>query len=300
MGGTNMGGTNMHFMRFKTALISAMSLVSGCSLLIDSDRVQCTVNQDCTNLGLTTAVCQESVCVEPVIEDTQFDCRNMPFPEPSNTMVGFSMNVIKLVGQTPYQGLTVKACPQFDINCDSPTAQATSNAAGAFTIQLPEGFRGHLFAPPPASDPMLAPRIIQIFPPPSVGGNTGAGSFIFVAPLTTIDGIAQQVGGGLVAGAGHLFIAANDCEGKPLSGVTVTSLLQNESTEIFYIGANGQFDLSLTGTGPIGQAAIINVPKGVVTVRGIHESKGKIFEQAVQTEADTITSVSALIPSITP
>ncbi len=274
-------------------------VVGACSLTVDADQIQCDRDEDCTAITLETE-CINSICVEKEVTDERFGCRNETLAEPSSTMVGYSMTAINLIGQDAFEGLTVKVCPQFDVDCADPATEAVTNSAGLFTVQLPEGFRGHLFAPPTAAQPELVPRIIQVFPPPGVGGNVGTGSILFVTTLQTIGGLAQLAGEQVVPGTGHVFFTANDCSGAPMQGVSVSTASTQAETFVTYIGGNGQLDPSLISTGPIGQGAILNVPLGFISIRGVHEDEGKIYEQSTIVAADTVTSISTIVPSPTP
>ncbi len=269
---------------------------SACSLTVETDRVQCSLDADCSSLGFPEHECKESLCVEREIVVTPFSCRDQPFVAQSTTdTVDFSMNVSNLIGSTPYEGLTIFACPLLDTACATPIGQADSGEDGRFTISVPVGFRGHLFAPPPSGDP-LTPRIITIFPPPAPEVLSGSEEF-FVAPLEVIGGIAQLAGGTLVAGTGHIFATATDCNGARLSGVTISIASVQAETFYIYIGDSGMPDQALVATGNSGLAAVANVPLGFATMRATHETEGKIFEQSVLVTEGTITSISTIVPS---
>ena len=284
----------MHGLRGALAL--AACATSACSLLVDTDQVQCSSNNDCMALGFPSMECKDSLCVEPEIVETPFSCKDDPFVAQSTTeTVDFSMSVFNLVARTPYEGLTIFSCPQLDTECATPLGQTDSAVDGRFTLSLPVGFRGHLFAPMPVEDP-LAPRIITIFPPPGPNILSASEEF-FVAPLMVIGGIAQLAGGAILPGTGHIFVTASDCNGDRLSGVSISVATVLPETFDIYIGDSGMPDQALLSTGNIGQAAIANVPPGFATVRAVHETEGKIFEQSVLVNDGTVTSVSTVIPS---
>lgn len=250
-----------------------------------------------------TASCAQILALEdttniPEVNET-FSCRDVPFPELSATeTVDFTLKVVNLIDQRPYEGLTVQACSNLDAMCTEPIGQTTTDAAGDFTLTLPEGFLGHLFIPPPAEEPDLAPLNAHIFPPPSNDPAVPTRPGLVVTTLELFDQLAQLAGSNLVAGTGHLFFTAIDCQGLPLEGVAVGPLMATPDTLVVYLGASGQPDLSLNGTGTTGQGAILNVPTGFVTLRGVHQSEGALFEQSVIVSSDTITS-APIVPSPT-
>ena len=281
-----------HLGAFAVALLATGG---ACSLVVDTDNAQCQQAADCAALGFPDSECIDSLCVAA---DSTFACRSAPFPEPAAETVDFSLKVVTLVGQMPYEGITVQACPNLDATCANPIAETTTDAAGDFSLELQEGFRGHLFLPPPKNDPELAPLKAHIFPPPSNDPSVPVRAGLVVTTLTVVGGLAQLAGATLEGGTGHLFFTAIDCEGLPLAGVTVTPSTQTAGTMVAYMGASGQPDLSLVGTGSTGQGAIVNVPDGFVTIRGVHETEGLLFEQSVLVAPDTITSVP-IVPSPT-
>lgn len=281
--------------RTGTFVVALLATSGACSVLVDTDNTQCEQTPDCVALGYPSAECVDSLCVAA---DSTFACRDVPFREPSSDALDYSLKVVTLVGQMPYEGLTVKACPNLDATCADPISETTTDAAGDFTIALQEGFRGHLFIPPPDTEPDLAPLKAHIFPPPSSDPSVPVRAGLVVTKLEVMAGLAKLAGRTLEAGTGHLFFTAINCQGLPLEGVTVTPSVQTTETLVAYLGASGQPDLSLVGTGVTGQGAMINVPTGFVTIRGVHETEGLLFEQSVLVAEDTITSVP-IVPSPT-
>ena len=117
-------------------VILVVPLSSGCNLTttdVCASGIRCPVGMICTADG---AGCRGLACGDGIVQigelcddgnvengDTcsnncmgagTFGCRDVPFPEPSAEMVDFSLNVISLVGQTPYEGLTLQACKSTD------------------------------------------------------------------------------------------------------------------------------------------------------------------------------------------
>ena len=286
----------MRLSRNVGAFVVALLVTSGaCSLVIDTDPVQCQQAADCAALGYPGAECVDNLCAA----DTAFLCRDVPFPEQTGETVDFSLKVVNLVNQQPYPGLTVRACLNLDPGCGNPVGETMTDTAGDFTLALEEGFLGHLYIPPPPEDPDLVPLNAHIFPPPSNDPAVPVRAGLVVTRLETITGLATLAGRTIEPGTGHLFFTAINCQGLPLEGVTVSSSVQTPETLVAYLGTSGQPDLALLGTGTTGQGAMINVPGGFVTISGLHKDKGLIFEQSVLVAADEITSVP-IVPSPTP
>jgi len=272
----------------------AMVCMPGCSLLVDADEVQCNVAADCAERGFGSAECVDSFCVAAELADPRFGCRDSDWPEMSAEETELDLIVQTLVGQTPYGGLTLQVCPLRDAACEQPIGSVTTEADGRARVVVPFGFRGHFFAPPPADNPTLAPRILHIFPPPGSRPSDDPESLL-VTTLAEVTGLVQLAGGSLVEGTGHFFFTVADCQGQPLESASVSSSVVTPDVFITYVGATGLPDPGLSGTSTIGQGALLNLPPGFVTVRAIHEQEGKVFEQAVLVAADTITTATMIV-----
>lgn len=282
------------------ALAITAALASACQLTetqVCASGLRCPVGMVC---GADETSCLLAECADgtgsDILCNSQFTCRNIPFAEPSGTILDVSLNVVNLIGLTPYEGLTVQACPNLDTECTSPVGEAVTDASGSFTLSLEEGFRGHLFVPPPADDPQLAPLKAHFYPPPSSDPAVPLRPGLVVMAYQVLGGLAMLAGRELQPGTGHISFSALDCQGLPLDGVTVSSASSTVDTLVAYLGASGQPDLALSGTGSTGEGVIINVPTGFITIRGIHETGDLIFEQSVIVAPDTITSVP-IVPS---
>lgn len=228
--------------------------------------------------------------------DGPFTCRDLPFSEQSAETVDYSLSVYDLIGWTPRPDLTIQACQSLDSICELPVDEATTDIDGDFTLSLPIGFRGRLFIPQQTPD--LAPLSAPLFPPPTDDPAVPPPSDLTVTSLEVLEGVGAIAGVSTMLGNGHMFFSAIDCLGASLSGVTVTPSVQTPETLVVYLGTSGQPDLSLAGTGELGMGIILNVPTGFVTVSGIHENEGLLFEQSVLVASDTITSVP-IVPSPT-
>ena len=281
-----------------SSALGLATLSTGCSALVDPATTQCGDDSDCAGAGEQNLQCLDGICIEAEADVTPFSCRDEPWPAVGDDVVEYELRVADLVQQQPLADLVVVACANLDANCESPIAEAVSDETGAFTLSLTEGFRGHLHVPPPATDPPLAPLYAHLYPPPSNDPDVPVRADLAVTHLAVVAGLAMLAGIPMVAGTGHVFFTAIDCQGNPLSGVTITPALQTEETLVSYLGASGQPDLALIGTGPAGQGSILNLPPGFVTIRGVHESEGLVFEQSAVIRPDTITSVP-IVPSPT-
>lgn len=271
-----------------TFVVALLATSSACTFIVDTDNVQCNEPADCVALGYENSDCVDKLCVA----DTTFICQDVPFTAPSATeTVPFSLSVFNLIGFTPYPDLTVQSCPSLDTDCDTPIETVVTGEMGQFSLELQEGFQGHIFVPPGQGNPEVVPLRAHIFPPPSNDLAVPRRGALVVATMLVLENLADTAKVALQPTSGHVFFTAIDCQGRPLEGVTVTPSVQTPETLVAYLGDSGQPDLSLIGTGTTGQGAMINIPPGFVTITGLHESQGVIFEQSVLVAAETITSV---------
>lgn len=287
-------------------------LLGACSFVVAPQTVQCETQQDCAGMGFPNATCVDAVCVasredetpiEPVSEepeevDPRFACIERVWEQPGEGTVKYEMDVTELTGEA-YPGLTVKVCPAFDNKCEKPLGETVTDAQGNFSLDLPVGFRGHLFAPAPESDENLMATEAYIFPPPSLDPSVPQRPGLVVTQDYVINGLARLDGAELVEGAGHVIFTAFGCDGKPLEGIEVTTSQTQDSTWRVYVGDGGHPDPKLKATGSTGKGAILNILPGFVKVTGKHPELGIIFEQSVVVTADRLTSVP-VFPSPVP
>lgn len=289
-------------------------LQSACSLVVSPQMAQCESEQDCQVMGFPNTTCVDSICVasreddtggqssstqeEPKNVDPRLACKDRVWDAPGEETVKYDMNVADLRGG-PYSGLTVKVCPAFDAKCEKPQGEATSDENGNFSLDLPVGFRGHLYAPSPdVTDPPM-PVEAYVFPPPSLDPDVPKRPRLVVTQLFVIQGLAALDNANVIPGTGHVIFTVFGCDGKPLEGIEVrTSLTQKETWKV-YVNEAGRPDPRLKATGRTGQGAVLNIPTGYVKVIGEHPELGVIFEQSVNVAENRLTSVP-VFPSPVP
>lgn len=279
----------------------------GCTVLFDAEEVQCETTDDCAARGLV-GTCQRGLCVaEPeggggagsqggggagpwaCIGNVEWPQENMA--ETANV----SLTAIKLIGQTPFEGLAIRSCAPFDLACDPPLSEAISGADGRFTIDVYEGFRGHFYAPPPASWPEMAPIYLQVLPPPTAGEENLAGN-LNLASMAELESIVSVLDKERKPGFGAIFFTAFDCDGNRAKDISVTPDTVDPDTFAVYVNDNGFPSATLVGTSARGEGAIANVPPGYITLRGISLEAGLYFEETVLVVADAITGIP-IVPS---
>lgn len=257
-------------------------LLSGCSLLIDVDDKQCAVSADCEAFGPAFAgsVCERGVCTFDAAMGTAGegaggaadgapdDLLTCSAPQPNETdTVVYSFAPIFLAGTEPKapKPFTVKACDQFDFECEQPLAGPIEVEAGVpYPFELPKGSAGfsgffEIQNPDTMSGLLFMGRPIL---EDTVGWNVTMPSPNLVAQLGLLTG--EDVDPEL----GLILSVTRDCRAEPLEGVTVS----NTKGGLGYYFVMSVPDTSLGKTGPQGAAGFANVPLLPTSLSGVHES----------------------------
>jgi len=280
------------------------SLLGSCSLLIDVDGKQCSSDQDCEARGSAFAgsVCERNVCVPSqtaaggdgtggspdVSVDDPLVCRA---PEPSETgTVTFSFAPIFLAGTEPKdpQPFSVKACDQFDFDCENPLVGPVDvNAGEPYDFELPKGEAGFS-------------GYFEITNPDTLGGwffmgrpilEDTVGWNVTMPSPSLVKHLALLTGEEVDPELGLILAVARDCSAQPLAGVTVT----NTKGGLGYYFVMSVPDTSLTKTGPQGAFGFANVPLLPTSLSGVHESGKELGPVSVRVKPHFI-SFAELFP----
>jgi hypothetical protein len=263
--------------------------VSGCSLLLDSDRLQCETDGDCAARGLESATCDTDVniCVEA--EDLVWGCvGNVEWDEATSEPLVLNARFRRLSGETPVVGAPGKLCEPLDTDCLSPLDEAVTDENGVLSLTGYYGFRGYTLLEPPESYPNMAPAILWANPPRF---DEVAAEDIQPAHLTAVDevsGIAALLGTSVNPDAGHIFGLTSDCNQQPIGNVTLRSDVVGTDTVQYY------FDGSIPSktaaeTDASGLGGFVNVPAGLVTITATSLDVGLLGSATVLVKPGHIT-----------
>jgi hypothetical protein len=282
-------------------------LLASCSLTLDVDDEQCSSTEDCEALGPAFAgsVCERHACVRQAplasggegagaggAPDTPpNDALQCQAPEPSSSpTVKFSFAPIFLTGTEPTdpQPFTVKACDQFDFDCEEPLLGPVEvNAGEPYEFELPRGTAGfsgyfEITNPDTLSGLFFMGRPIV---EDTVGWNVTMPSPNLVAQLALLTG--EDVDPEL----GLILSVARDCDANALEGVAVTS----SKGGLGYYFVMSVPDTALGKTGPQGAAGFANVPLSSTSLSGVHDSGKELGPVAVRVKPHFI-SFAELFP----
>lgn len=273
--------TRLQFISRAGALLLAGGAISSCSLLVDVNPLQCGSTPECQTLGPAFAGsrCERGVCVlaEPAVagggaggaaDEAEGDPLVCAAPAPNeNETVVYSFAPIFLAGTEPEdpQPFSVKACAQFDFECERPLLGPVEVEAGrAHDFELPKGEAGfngffEITNPDTLSGLLFMGRPVVR---DTIGWNVTMPSLDLVAQLAALTG--EDVDPEL----GLILTVARDCEASPLEGVTIA----NSKGGLGYYFVMNVPDTALGKTGPQGAAGFANVPLLPTVVSGTHES----------------------------
>jgi len=263
----------LHGARVALALAVSSVATLSCSLVVnDTSDKQCSVDADCTKLGVAFAntVCQKNVCVA----SDPYSCRAIP---QTNPKVKLTFTIGFAAKPNGDQGIfKVLACDPLDVNCDSPVdgpvTEDPSDPSQSITLNVPYGFQGFLQV---TNDGVTVPSLEFLARPLQ---QDTAGWNLTIATPTTVALLGASTGTSVDIKNHALFImVARDCNRAPLAGVQAAidvtqgdadAGTSSDSIVPFYL-MNTFPSKSLTATTTEGAAGFANVPPGSALLHGM-------------------------------
>ena len=267
---------------FSICLAAVSVAGSACSLTVESDRVQCKTDTDCSARGAAYAgyVCSDSLC-EP---DPTWACLDEKSTDtaPSGT-VHVVLTTQDLLSQKPILGVQLTLCAKLDANCQLPIAQYQSDQAGQISVEMPAGFDGYFQTQGDGLYPML-------FFPPSTRTQRAPGTLPMVAN-SFFGTMFSGVGGPVSADRTVVMTTALDCRGKPAAGLTLSSAQADDHT-VGYVIQGGLPSRTAATTDDSGAGGFVNIPPGNAVITSTMAANSRLVGTvAVQTRPGYITMV---------
>jgi len=245
----------------RVGVLTLVVLLSGsCSLLVDADRQQCTVDLECqTDPANAGAVCAEGVCQPNPTWACLSTGVSLPPVEPKPARI--VMQLRDLVTEQPLGGATARICRKLDYECAQPLASGlVGDASGNLTVDTMVGFDGYVEVK--ASGRM--PGIYFFYPP--VSGDRDIPNVPLIREMD-LQQFAMLAGRPINVMRGHVMLGAYDCLGRPAEGVSLWSEDGDNQTTPFY-SVKKLPSTTATGTDSSGRGGIINIKTGSITVTG--------------------------------
>ena len=271
-----------------------------------ADIEQCRVDADCAARGFAAMRCVSNVCVSGGVDastdadsgpsDPKWGCLgNVTWGKQDvATKIQLRSRYVKLISEDPVTGMSVQACNRLDPTCQAPIANSTTDSNGYVTLQLPKYFEGQLFLAPPSSFPDMVPSIEMVIPPPEKDSDLDAAIptniSAHLASASELNFLLAQIQSSLDPNLGHVLGIVLDCQGNPVSGVTLRINPKDKSTIQYYTDTNGTHSVTAQETAQRGEAGFVNAPTGVVTVEAtVNALSRKMGTYTAVVKAGTIT-----------
>lgn len=262
---------------------------SACSLYVDSQRRQCSSDQECIthNTAFARSRCSASVCTQP----TAWSCLGHVSPSSAGTgSVVATFVLVDLISGAPAPGVGARICRKLDIDCNDPlSAGHVSDSAGKLALTVPSGFDGYV-----ELSPLDAMPGMYFFYPPVVRDRQ-----VFPLPMVSVSALAylsQLAGVQVLEERSPIFLGAHNCLDAPASGVAFSSADADATTVPFYL-IQGIPSVSAKETDSGGRGGLLNVRIGSVTVTGALANGERVSTASVVTRKGRVT-YAAVVPTV--
>ena len=272
--------------------VSPLMLFLSCSFLLDTNKVQCSKDADCSEHASNLS-CVDHVCVD-VTSSSPWACLgNVAWPTASSTTVTLTLPVVDVITSAFPKDLKVRACSKLDIQCVSQLSATVdvSSTPGLLKVTLAPGFDGYL----ELTSPTITPALFFVVKP--VWEDTTLTAPLPVVPPQGFEGIAQAIGTTLdLTTMGHVYALAGDCKGTPAAGVRFDIDKKGAQTSAYYM-INSTPLSTAPSTDTSGAGGFLNLPTGFLKLTGYVSATGaRIGEAGFVIRAGAV-SYPRLIPT---
>ncbi len=262
--------------------LSALWGALGCSVLVDSGRVQCSTTADCRAKG---AEFEGSVCVDSLCQaDPKWECVGKPRPAADGAgPFATPFTIQHLVSQAPLKEIKARLCRKLDVECtDAIGEEAVTDSQGKVTLMAPSGFDGYARFESPSTS-----NLLYFFNPPVTRAQPDVQLSIGGPEVIML--LAKQAKVDQAADRGVILIGARDCEGNIAPGVTLVATVQDDIATPFY-SEQGLPSGTATQTDSAGYGGLLNAGAGSITFTGIVAATGFEFGHVtVLSQAQSLT-----------
>lgn len=274
-------------------IILALPLTTSCSLVLPADAIQCEVAEDCVARGFpATALCEQQLCVEPPFDPFWGCVGNVEEPVviPGETYT-VAFRLTNALTNIPPPELTARLCAAVDLNCSTPLQEGlTIGPDGLLQFTVTAGFQGYLETDARGLMPAIVPF------GPVVADSNESGDALGLTPGFVVEALANAADIEVDPATGVLLSVLTACDGIGHSGISTAYV---PATGVPFYLLNLSPDQMTTSTDESGQAGVLNIEPGSVTITSTREETGDALgELRVPIRAGTIT-YAAVVPSPT-
>jgi hypothetical protein len=281
-------GSTMGASLGRVAAAAAVLVMAGCTLSVDANRKQCSVDGDCADRGFAETVCIDSLCrtAPPPPPPPEWSCINNPPPQSAPTGSTFKVKTRATNIANSALGVKqaqVRVCGGTDPGCSAPLfAPVIADDQGNVEFTVGANFAGYaefsaegymstlyFFSPPVRQD--LNITSVQMAPPGVAGALTS---------LLQVE---------LIPGRGLMLINVFNCNGLAAQGITFRSPTAVSDTVTFY--ADGSFPVKdLVETQASGYGGFVNMPVSSAQLYAHLAATGQqLLKSVALVRADTLT-----------
>lgn len=254
-----------------THTLCMLYFIPGCSLVLDIDRPQCTVDADCSNntkcvRGWCSTNCEEG---EDCGSAEEWSCVKAAEPR---SQIDITLPLVDL-SQNPLAEIEVELCWILDVQCAEPETRNRSDEKGFVEVTLPREFEGFLRLTHPERYPVLF-FVPDVLPDPT----TPLAPVPIPTPMEATS-LLQLVDAPVDQRRGTVFVTSRSCQGNDGPGGLQFSLLQEDPQSLpFYMSGLPVLDVEATVAGD-GRGGFANAQSGPATVviklKGTGEELGR-------------------------
>lgn len=258
----------------------------GCTLVVESGRVQCSTTADCPG--------SETLCIDQVCQpDPRWSCLATPPPtSPQAPPYRVAVTVQNVLSQEPIAGAMARLCRKLDIDCAKPLGVQTTDATGTATFTLEAGIAAYVDVTAAGFLPAL------YFFNPAIDRDQAVPAISLATQLTN-GALIAQIGGKQLPERGSIVIQSQNCLGAPAAGVSYTTPDGDADTLTFYL-INDLPTASAVETGTTGYGGVIDVPPGAVTLEARLSNPSRSLGTISLLVRPGAISYSRVVPNGTP
>jgi len=242
----------------------------GCSISVDSSRVQCTTTADCTVRGgaFAGSVCSsDHVCQT----DPTWACL-LTKRQPSSQPAPFTVTIGRIIDVVSFEsvpGATARLCRKLDVACELPLSSQSVDPATGVTFSIDANFTGYVEVTVPGFQTTL-----YFFNPP-VDRNLTV-PMVTVASTLAYTSLLGALGTAPSTTRGTIIVMSTDCLNNPAAGISYSTPDGDAQSKSFYY-VNGLPSASATATDSAGYGGLTNLLAGAVTFNARQVSTGINF-----------------------
>jgi hypothetical protein len=246
-------------------VLVACVCVTSCTVVLKTDKEQCSNDQDCAARGpeLAGTVCRENVCAPA--PDTSWSCVGSVREPAEGTTYKAAIRVIDLISGKPPKDGTVKLCNKYDPPCAGPLLDVPMPPDGLVSSDVPSTFRGFFSI----VTTTVRPTLYFV----DTGGPAITNTVALLTPAASA-ALNSALKPTPSPDSGSVSITMTDCNGKRAAGVHFDIDVQDGVLPFYVLGS--AISPTATATDVGGNGGFANLKEGTVTITAKLEKTGQV------------------------